>query len=424
MRELGNANLRPWIWFSGITLLTTLCVWGLLVIAPWNTIVGDFICYYSAGTLAATGKNPYDVALQTEIQRRLGWDKATDGLGKYDFLPYYYPPWFAQACALLVPLQYHGAKIAWFFLNLELLFLAGYLLRDAVPGLPQVIPLVSVPVFALSVISLFVGQTAIAMLFLVAVAWKLLERGHDRAAGVVLALLTTKPQLAAILVVALLLWSVRRGRIQVVQGFVLALAVLTLAGALLEPWWPIEMLRASQRTEPPTAHFPWIGTTLFLVLKTLGVKSWGLWGLYLLAAVPFLALVVHVAVDRSRPLEDVLAVGLLACFIVAPYGRHYDFPVLLIPLFVLMARRLPELAGSMLLVALLLLPYLHLGALIRFKEKYPSNVRLFPECTFFWIPLLLTLVWLATEIWTFRGQRARISGARAARNAQPEPAAR
>ena len=88
---------------------------------------------------------------------------------------------------------------------------------------------------------------------------------------------------------------------------------------------------------------------------------------------------------------------MLAAFIVAPYGRHYDFPVLLIPLFVLMGRRLSEVAGTILLFALLVLPYIHFGILVKFKEKYPSNVRLFPEFTFFWIPLLLTLIWLATE---------------------------
>ena len=409
MQRVGNANLRPWIWLTGLTLFTMVCLQVLLVIAPWEKIVPDFVCYWAAGKLVAAGESPYDEALQTRIQHECGWNKATDGLGKFGFLPYYYPPWFAAFCSLLVPLGYQGAKIAWFALNLELLFLSGYLLRDAVPGLPRSIPVVAVPLFILSVISMFVGQTSIPILFFAALAWRLLENGRDRLAGVALACLTTKPQVTVILVLALLLWSARQRRWGVVQGFMLALAALALASAWIVPDWPIEMVRATQRTPQPTAHFPWIGTTWFLILKTIGLESWRLWLLYLAAVIPFLVLVVRAALDRARPLEDIMGLGLLAAFIVAPYGRHYDFPVLLIPLFVLMGRRLSEVAGAILLIALLVLPYIHFGILVKFKEKYPSNVRLFPEFTFFWIPLTLTLIWLATE-------------AKAARRRSPAPA--
>lgn len=92
-----------------------------------------------------------------------------------------------------------------------------------------------------------------------------------------------------------------------------------------------------------------------------------------------------------------MALPLLAPFFIAPYGRHYDFPVLLIPLFVLMGRRVSEVAGAFLLIALIVLPYIHFGILMKCKNNYPNNVRLFPEFTFFWVPVLLMLVWLATE---------------------------
>jgi Glycosyltransferase family 87 len=397
MQRIGNLNLRPWIWLAGITLLTTVCVWALLAIAPWENLVPDFVCYWAAGELIASGHSPYDVGLQSEIQRRCGWDKSRDGLGKYDFLPYYYPPWFAVGCSLLRPLGYQGAKIAWFFINLELLLVTACVLRNAVPGLPRSIPLATVPIFTFSVISLFVGQTLILILFCVAIAWRLLQRGSDCAAGVVLACLTTKPQLAGVLVFALLLWSARQRRWAIVRGFALALVALGLASALFVPWWPIEMLRASQLTPPPTTYFPWIGTTWFLILKTIGLSTSGLWILYLGVAIPFFVLVTWEASDRSRPLEDIIALGLLAPFIVAPYGRHYDFPVLLIPMYVLLARRLSEISGAILLFALMILPYIHFGVLVRFRQNYPSTVRLFPEFTFFWVPLLLVLIWLATE---------------------------
>jgi hypothetical protein len=423
MQPVGNANPHPVIWLAGITLLATVCVWGLVVIAPWEKLVPDFICYWAAGKLVASGQSPYDEDLQTRIQHECGWDKATDGLGKFAFLPYYYPPWFAAFCALLIPLGYQGAKIAWFALNLELLLLSGYFMKDVVPRLPRSIPLITVPVFILSVISLFVGQTSIAILFFAALGWMLLERGSDRLGGVALACLTTKPQVTVILILAVLLWSARQRRWGVVQGFTVTLAALALLGAWIVPAWPLEMLRAGQRTPQPTAYFPWIGTTWFLILKTIGLKSWSLWGLYLAVVVAFLVLVVRAALDRSRPLDDVLALGLLGAFIVAPYGRHYDFSVLLIPLFILMGRRLSEVAGAILLVVLLILPYIHFGVLMKFKERYPSTLRLFPEFTFFWIPLLLALVWLATEVQAGRGRREVPAGVAGARASSPRPGA-
>ncbi len=393
----GRRIDSPWVWLAGLTLLAATCVRALWEVAPWEKITPDYICYWAAGKLVASGQSPYNEALQTQLQQERGWDRATDGLGKYDFLPYYYPPWFAAGCALLVPLGYDGAKAAWFFLNLELLLLSGYLLRDAVPGVPRSVPPVLVPVFALSIVALFVGQTSILMLFLSALAWRLMERGHDRLAGAALAGLTTKPQLAAALVLALLIWSARQRRWRIVAGFTAALAALSLLGAAIVADWPIEMLRAAGRTPPPTVYFPWIGTTWLLALKTAGLRAWPLWGLYLAAALPFLAVLVHAALDRSRSLEEIFSLGLIAPFILAPYGRHYDFPVLLIPVLVLMGRRLSEQAGAALLVALLVLPYINLGIIAKFRERYPSTVRLFPEWTFLWIPLLVTVTWFATE---------------------------
>ena len=85
----------------------------------------DYITYWTAGKLVASSQSPYDVDRQFQIQRDLGWDRSINGRGVLGFLPYYYPPWFALGCTLLVPMGFEGGKMAWFFLNLELLFLDG-----------------------------------------------------------------------------------------------------------------------------------------------------------------------------------------------------------------------------------------------------------------------------------------------------------
>ena len=137
--------------------------------------------------------------------------------------------------------------------------------------------------------------------------------------------------------------------------------------------------------------------------------------LYALVAAPLLATVLKASLDRSKPLHDVLALGLLAACIVAPYGRHYDFPVLLIPLFVLLGTRLSEIVGAVLLVALLLLPYSQYWIMAR-RGLVSQIGRPSPEFLFAWVPLLLAGVWLTTA---FQRSRRALAACNAASREGP-----
>src|SRR5437764_10096018 len=97
-------------------------------VLPWENVSPDFICYWTAAELVASGHTPYDAELQARIQQGLGWDTVANGLGFYRFLPYFYPPWLALGTVLLLPLGYAGAKMAWLFMNVELTLLTAYLL--------------------------------------------------------------------------------------------------------------------------------------------------------------------------------------------------------------------------------------------------------------------------------------------------------
>jgi hypothetical protein len=150
-----------------------------------------------------------------------------------------------------------------------------------------------------------------------------------------------------------------------------------------------------RRNPPPTEYFPWIGASWLLVLRTLGLRSWALGAAYLAAAVPLVVAALGAALDRARPLRDTIALGLLAAFFVAPYARPYDFPVLLVPLLVLLGDRLPERPAAALLVAVILLPYLQFFLLTKYRHLYTTTDFIL-ESTYFWIPLLLAAAWFAT----------------------------
>jgi hypothetical protein len=378
-----------------LPLVAVLIVWLGVVALPWEKMFPDFICYWSAGKILASGQNPYNVQLQTDVQHDYGWDRETNGLGIYNFLPYYYPPWFGLVWMLLLPLDYNTAKLAWFFVNVELTLVSAYLLRPAVPAAPRWLPvlLASLSLFTLACVLL--GQTTIIVLFLAALSWRLLEAGRDRSAGVALAWLTIKPQLTAVLLLAVLLRLVRQRRWKVVASFFLTLAVLVLASTLVVPSWPLDMLRAPRQTPSPTEYYPWIGNAWFLVLKAVGLQGWLSWALYLAVAFSFLGGVVRAAFGRVSWL-DLMAVSLLAAFFVAPYARHYDFPVLLFPLLALLRNRLAPLAATLLALALVLLPYVQLFLLAHYKPLYNPSGLFLLEGSFFWVPLVLTAAWLAS----------------------------
>jgi hypothetical protein len=390
-----------------------IAIWAVatigLVRAAWAfvppaKVCPDFICFWSAAELMSQGQSPYNAEAETQVQRVHGWDKATDGIGIYEFLPYFYPPWFGMLFLPLLPLGYQAAKLVWLVLNIELLFGAGLLLRKNVARLSGSIPIIVACAFALSVYSLLMGQTPPLIFFLIALTWRLLDKEYDWCAGSVLAWLTIKPQITAILLLALFLWALRRRRWGVVLGFGTTLGVLALVSSVIVPSWALQMLRATSLTPLPTDYFPWYGTTWLLVLRSLGLHSWPLWGLYLAAALPFLAVVVTKALDRQGSLEDLLSLALLAVFFIAPYGQPYDFTVLLIPFLVLLGGRLSEKASAGLLMAILILPYLHISYANRivlwWLPAKPAH-----QVTLFWIPLLLTSVW-AASVYRSRSSRA------------------
>jgi hypothetical protein len=130
-----------------------------------------------------------------------------------------------------------------------------------------------------------------------------------------------------------------------------------------------------------------------LILKTVGLRTWGLWSLYLAVALPFLAATLARAIDVRSPVREVVALGMLAAFFVAPYSRHYDFPVLLIPSLVLLENRLSDKQGALLLLTLLLTPYLQFALLARYSRIMVPEVDFQVECTHFWVPCLLAAIW-------------------------------
>ena len=352
----------------------------------------DFISFWTAAKNLTEGEDPYDIGRQSAIQRDLGWDKQENGLGIYDFMPFYYPPWFAMICTPFIPLGYGAAKIAWLALNLGLLLTSAYLLMDSFAGVARSVVLASAPFFAMSLYCLQLGQTSILILFLIAASWKLLEGGRDLAAGALFAWATVKPHLSAVVLISLFLWSLRQKRWGFPTGFFLTLALLCLGSSLLLPEWFSRMLKASLETPAPTQYFPWSGATWFLLLKGAGISGWALYLLCGVVAASAGVATIRSAIGRETPLREIIGLSLLVTFLIVPYGRAYDFPILLVPFLVLLGSRLPEAIRALLLLLVLILPYAQWGWLL-FLEHLQGAPLQNMEITYFWIPCVLLLTW-------------------------------
>jgi glycosyl transferase family 87 len=397
--KLRTQRVRPVV---GLTLVAIVIVLLGRAIMPWDKMFPDFISFWAAGKLVAEGASPYDVAGQIRVQQEFGWQRAEQGFGVYDFLPYYYPPWLAVLWTLLLPLGYEGAKLTAFFLNVELLLLSAHWLRSCIPLLRPCVPMVLVPCLFFSVACVLLGQSSVLILFLIVASWKLLLGRRDFAAGAVLALLTIKPQLSIVLLAGVGIWALRWRHWRLVGGFLGTLALLVLASSVLVPNWLQQMLQATSETVPPTEHYPWIGNSWFLVVKALGFAGTMHGFLYPAGAIPFIALVLHTALRNRDSLGELLATGTMAAFFVAPYARHYDFVTLLVPILLLIANRLPRWAGLLLGTALLLVPYGQLAWLVQLKAATDPESKFVWEGTFFWVPLAVAMGWFITAMRTIR----------------------
>jgi len=374
-------------------VVTVVLVIGARRSIPPENVCPDFIQFWTAATLLSSRQDPYDAALQAAVQQDLGWKRDEDGLGVYDFLPYYYPPWLGLAFVPLLPLGYPLAKLTWLVLGAEVVLVSAALLAKTARGVSQPLAIAVVGLFGFSIKAVAMGQLAPLVLLLLAIEWWLLERGRHREAGFVLALLTMKPQLTLLLTIAVLLRAARQRHWQLWRSFGVTLLLFVAASTIAWPGWLPSMLSATRITPMPTHYYPGLGATWLVTLGAIGLSDFPLYLAYASIAVPLLLALLRMTQRADARLEELFSLALLAPFFVAPYARPYDFPVLMIPALVLMGSRLGELARLLLAFALTALVGLHIIWLTANYVTPVVGLRR-PEFSYFWIPMLLGAFWL------------------------------
>jgi hypothetical protein len=210
-----------------VLLLEVLAVYRF--VAPREHHIFDFVQrWHGARALLLEHRNPYSPEVTEEIQMALvGRPLAPDSC-QQGFL---YPPFVA----LTIPhflLPYTLGLSIW-IVTLQVLLVAAIwlIVRCTAMGgrinLTHLLLLTLAGVtFRYSLLNLGYGQFSILVLFWIVVTWWLWNRGQFLLAGVALTQVTSKPQLALLLVPMWILLAVARRKWRLVAGFCITMAVL------------------------------------------------------------------------------------------------------------------------------------------------------------------------------------------------------
>lgn len=306
--------------FAGSVIGLTLLVFdvGLAsAVAPPHVALPDFYVYYLAARLgrAHGWAAMYDPSLfQPAI---------TPVVGRY--LPYLNPPLLAWLVAPLTLLPYGVAAVIWLSLLGGCLGFVWYL---AAPGgwLARGAQLIG----ALALLPVFIGfefgQASLLAVAAVAGCWWLIRRDQPLLAGMVLALLALKPQVAFLVPLVLLVAGYRR----VFAGWIVATVPLVIVSWLAVGSAGLTGITQSMQRAQGLAGPLQISIWHTIPTPWLGATAAGLaLGLSLLVAYR----------NRAGGAEMPIAAGLVGTMLVSPYVNYYDLAALVLAAWLMLRTR-------------------------------------------------------------------------------------
>jgi hypothetical protein len=346
-----------------------------------EVVPGDYMAFETGAVLLAEGRGRelYDLDVQYATQARLA------GMPLKDWQPYVNPPLLAILLRPFAGLPY----VQGFWVYAAAMVVAGILgaltLAALVPALARTpIERATVALLALAFHPIarttFGGQNTVLTWALVTGSLWALVRGRVVLAGVLVGLLSYKPQYVPFLVLALL---VTRCWTTLVVAAGVTLAHYALGAVLLSPDWPLRMLAAMRAYRPMEWHDN--VRTHFSLVPFFDYAVGGGAG-RVLSALGVLAVLVglFVSLRRVRDVRAVWALCLVAGMLCSPHLQYYDFGVLVLPvalgLDVLARRGTPATLPLRLVVAVIYVgyPWFYMAAeRIGFQPLTPWTIAIF-----------------------------------------------
>lgn len=280
--------------------------------------------------------------------------------------PFPYPPWYAMAALPLVLLPIEVAARLWLELNVAMLMFTVWLLTEDWKPWKRLVTFPLALIFLPVLGALLVGQYVFPVLLGMALFVYALKHEKPLLTAIAGALLTFKPHLGALVLLAGLvhLWlqSDTFGR-RALWAMIFTGVLLFGVGFLADPAWPLNYLKSLtgfRALEGVTSCD--LCVSLPVMLSSLtgagGIQS-GFWlaGILLLT---FVGLFLSKNQKQFFPPDWLVGTFALVTLLVSPYLLNYDYVLLLIPLFFMASRALT--LGEWSLTGLIyLIPWLGLG---------------------------------------------------------------
>ncbi|MCB0118928.1 MAG: DUF2029 domain-containing protein [Anaerolineales bacterium] len=321
----------------------------------------DFSALYFTDLALTHNIRIYDIPAMEELAQA-----SSNIPPEYFFMPRFpYPPWYALSTFYLGLLPGEIAKTLWFELNLVMLFLSIWFLTNGWDGRLRLVAYFIGLTFLPVIGTLSVGQYDLPVLLGTAILIYSLRREHIPLTTLGAALLTFKPHIGILILLATLIWLLEKkndfGR-NALKFIILAGVFLFFIGFLADPAWPINypsMLLNYQGEGNVASCSECANLPVF-------TSRWFFDGSLIHATqITFLLLVFLVAAfylqkkTFKKSPELLLTSAVLITLIASPYLYNYDYILLLVP-FALLARE--GLANKIIVLACHLVPTIALMA--------------------------------------------------------------
>ena len=254
-------SFRPWL--LGAACLVAV---GLLAVqfaqAPQvlaRLQMYDFVEYWAAGHLLASGDNPYDGDRMHALERAAG--RTEDGILMWN------PPWTLPLVLPFGLLPVRTAHLIWLVVQLAvLLFCADRLWLLYGDREQRWVAWLLGLAFLPALFALTAGQITPLVLLGGVGFLTFMERKREALAGVAAVLLAIKPHLAYLFWLALLLWSIRERRWRTLAGGIVAGVLMTALPLLFNAYVLQQYWHTFTQSPPAQYRSPTIGTVLRLLL--------------------------------------------------------------------------------------------------------------------------------------------------------------
>lgn len=295
----------------------------------------DFQVLYHADMGLLRGISLYDRAGQVEMIAEI----AGVGVDQVFVLPFPYPPWVALVAIPLAYLPISTAVRMWFAINFSMLVLSIWLLTDGWQPPKRLITILAAIFFMPVLGALYVGQYVFPVLLGWALTGYALRNGKPILVGAAVALLTFKPHLGGLMLIALIIYMLayRNRAFSRLSLFAIGLVGLILisAGYFVDRSWPGNYL-SSLREYGALSGVNSCGLCASLPIEMVrwtGGEGIGLAVLY--GGILLIILGAGMYGKRQALLQspdNLVPVMVLMTLLTSPYLLNYDYVLLVIPI--------------------------------------------------------------------------------------------